>query len=119
MYNEIDNTDFDWFDLEANEEMKDICGIDGLLADALMEQDRAEKKETDNEFCINFLKASGWLDNHDKQIRKEERINTVSGLLEMLKKDCMSMEVKYHIDCSLIYRWIEARTESMKGAENE
>lgn len=71
---EIDNTDFDWFDLEANEEMKDLCDIDGLLADALMEQDRAEQKETENEtsneFCINFLKASGWLDNHDEQIKK-------------------------------------------------
>lgn len=72
-----------------------------------------------NEFCINFLKASGWLDNHDKQIRKEERIETTSGLLEMLKKDCLSMAVRYHGDYSAIYRWIEARTESMKGAENE
>lgn len=33
-----------------------------------------------NEFCINFLKASGWLDNHDKQIRAdaiEECIKTI------------------------------------------
>lgn len=24
-----------------------------------------------NEFCVKFLEASGWLDNHDKQIRKD------------------------------------------------
>lgn len=39
-----------------------------------------------NEFCIKFLEASGWLANHDKQIR-EEVITEISKEMKLLYKN--------------------------------
>lgn len=33
-----------------------------------------------NEFCISFLKGSGWLDNHDEEVRADERLKVIAEI---------------------------------------
>lgn len=74
-----------------------------------------------NEFCINFLKASGWLDNHDKQIRADaiqdirvEIANRVPSR-PITKRAREVWEDKYWLLINL-----DKKLEKMqKGAEND
>ena len=51
-----------------------------------------------NEFCINFLKASGWLDNHDKQIQTEERERILKMVNWKAEQDIGKRQIDIHID---------------------
>lgn len=48
-----------------------------------------------NEFCINFLKASGWLDNHDKQIKSD----TIEEFAEAYKNFMNESGCNIHENC--------------------
>lgn len=59
-----------------------------------------------NEFCINFLKASGWLDNHDKQIRADA--------IEELVEFANTMPTVEKEDGEIRPMWLEEMAQKLK-----
>ena len=47
-----------------------------------------------NEICISFLRGSGWLYNHDKEITISERNKAIDDLLE----DANEMAIEVDVD---------------------
>lgn len=47
-----------------------------------------------NEICVSFLNGSGWLQNHDKEIREAARAEAINDL---------SFRIKQALEISLIH----------------
>ena len=64
-----------------------------------------------NEICISFLRGSGWLYNHDKEITISERNNAIDDCIEI---------AKFYRDSWDGIEWAIRDIEELKvGGENE
>ena len=78
-----------------------------------------------NEICISFLRGSGWLYNHDKEITISEHNKAIDDFAEQLKSECR----EHYVDCdpyfggitdSILYEDdIEEIAEQLKAGESE
>ena len=63
-----------------------------------------------NEICISFLRGSGWLYNHDKEITISERNKAID--------DCIKI-VKFHRDSWDGIEWAIRDIEELKAGDSE
>ena len=69
-----------------------------------------------NEICISFLRGSGWLYNHDKEITISERNKAIDDFVEFAN----TMPTVEEEDGTIIPMWLEEIAEQLKaGGENE
>ena len=67
-----------------------------------------------NEICISFLRGSGWLYNHDKEITISERNKAIDYFVNTCKEDILCQSFGLHVN------GIERIAEQLKaGGENE
>ena len=53
-----------------------------------------------NEICISFLRGSGWLYNHDKEITISERNKAIDDYMNKLCNHCMQQTNEcYKLEC--------------------
>ena len=64
-----------------------------------------------NEICISFLRGSGWLYNHDKEITISERNKAVDDFVNACKEDISCQTFGLHIN------GIERIAEQLKAGE--
>ena len=67
-----------------------------------------------NEICISFLRGSGWLYNHDKEITISERNKAIDDFLEVI--DRTDREEPLVLD---MYEIEEIAEQLKAGGENE
>ena len=66
-----------------------------------------------NEICISFLRGSGWLYNHDKDITISERNKAIDDFAEEVKELVVDLSV-------IRFKDIDEIAEQLKaGGENE
>ena len=69
-----------------------------------------------NEICISFLRGSGWLYNHDKEIAISERNKAIDDFVNFAN----TMPTVETEDGEIRPMWLEEIAEQLKeGAENE
>ena len=83
-----------------------------------------------NEICISFLRGSGWLYNHDKEITISEHNKAIDDLQNELKNhyteydiDCVLADTSFYsytTACNYFEDYIDEIAEQLKeGRENE
>ena len=72
-----------------------------------------------NEICISFLRGSGWLYNHDKEITISEHNKAIDDFVNNIKDELNRFEVK-NLDTCVLFDFIDRKAEQLKaGGENE
>ena len=83
-----------------------------------------------NEICISFLRGSGWLYNHDKEITISEHNRAIDDFLtDIINKinfedkwlfDCKSNNADTNIAFSALRTFVNERAEQLKaGGKND
>lgn len=71
-----------------------------------------------NEICISFLRGSGWLYNHDKEITISEHNKAIDDFVNLAKEHDFKHDKKDITNC--VIGFIEFFAEQLKeGGENE
>ena len=73
-----------------------------------------------NEICISFLRGSGWLYNHDKEITISERNKAIDDLLEDANEMAIEVDVDTYTMKAIGIGLLENIAEQLKvGGKNE
>ena len=67
-----------------------------------------------NEICISFLRGSGWLYNHDKEITISERNKAIDDFVEFAN----TMPTVEEEDGTIRPMWLEEIAEQLKAGGN-
>ena len=68
-----------------------------------------------NEICISFLRKSGWLYNHDKEITISERNKAIDDFVRFAN----TMPTVESEDGTIRPMWLEEIAEQLKAGESE
>ena len=68
-----------------------------------------------NEICISFLRGSGWLYNHDKEITISEHNNAIDDFVKFAN----TMPTVEEEDGEIRPMWLEEMAEKLKAGERE
>ena len=66
-----------------------------------------------NEICISFLRGSGWLYNHDKEITISEHNKAIDDFVNNIKDELNCFEVK-NLDTCVLFDFINSKAEQLK-----
>ena len=77
---------------------------------------RCKRMRLNNEICISFLRGSGWLYNHDKEIAISERNKAIDDFVKFAN----TMPTVEEEDGTIRPMWLEEIAEQLKaGAGND
>ena len=65
-----------------------------------------------------FLRGSGWLYNHDKEITISERNKAIDDFVNNIKDELNCFEVK-NLDTCVLFDFINSKAEQLKERESE
>ena len=68
-----------------------------------------------NEICISFLRGSGWLYNHDKEITISERNKAIDDFVEFAN----TMPTVEEEDGTIRPMWLEEIAEQLKAGASD